>query len=58
MSKLGDIIKYWPVLGELFDFLKKLDEAVDDGKITDAERSVLFKEFWDIVRAAKVARAK
>ena len=54
---IGKIIKYWPVLGEIFEFLQKMDEALEDGKLSKEERSMLMEEFWDIYRAAKAARA-
>ena len=56
MKTLRRVMKYWPVLGEFFDLLDKIDKSLDDGHITQEERNNLNAEFRQVVDAARKAR--
>ena len=56
LSKVKLVIKYWGMVQQVLEFVEVAVKATADGKISQKEKSLLMKEFWDIINTAKALR--
>ena len=56
LSKVKLVIKYWGMVQQILEFAEVAVKATADGKISQKEKSLLMKEFWDIINTAKAIR--
>jgi hypothetical protein len=56
LRKVKLVIKYWGMVQQILEFAEVAVKATADGKISQKEKSLLMKEFWDIINTAKALR--
>ena len=56
LRKVKLVIKYWGMVQQILEFAEVAVKATADGKISQKEKSLLMKEFWDIINTAKAIR--
>ena len=52
LRKVKLVIKYWGMVQQILEFAEVAVKATADGKISQKEKSLLMKEFWDIINTA------
>tara|TARA_R100000963_G_C4547398_1_gene41839 strand:- start:251 stop:427 length:177 start_codon:yes stop_codon:yes gene_type:complete len=56
LKKIKLVMKYWGMVQQVLEFVEVAVKATADGKISQKEKSLLMKEFWDIINTAKALR--